>query len=132
MVNSTEQLSIRLTPNTIDDVISALSMSNTEQFKNDLRNIQVVKNVYNTIDRINTEINKVNEINVVDTSNYDEVKSKLENIKRLITSNDRIAKTNTGSLVLSQINNELNNLKNVSEEYEEIEGILKELRKYAQ
>lgn len=132
MVNSTEQLSIRLTPNTIDDVISALSMSNTEQFKNDLRNIQVVKNVYNTIDRINAEINKVNEINVVDTSNYDEVKSKLENIKRLITSNDRIAKTNTGSLVLSQINNELNNLKNVSEEYEEIEGILKELRKYAQ
>lgn len=132
MVNNTEQLNIAITPDTIDDLINTLNKSNSEQFKNDLRNIQGVKNLYDAIDHINTEINKLNEINVVDTSNYDEVKIKLENIRTLITSNDRVAKTKTGSLVLSQINDELKNLNNVSEEYEEIEGILKELRKYEQ
>ncbi|HDZ6316066.1 TPA: hypothetical protein RTW27_002679 [Staphylococcus aureus] len=127
---SNEQLSLVVNPTNIDDIISELNKASDDEFKGNILQLQNLKSEYNTIDVINNQIREVNQINVVDPTNHDDVQARLKNIENAIVNNENIAKSETGEFVLNQVRNELKSLGDVSDKYEEIESILKELRKY--
>lgn len=127
---SNEQLSLVVNPTNIDDIISELNKASDDEFKGNILQLQNLKSEYNTIDVINNQIREVNQINVVDPTNHDDVQARLKNIENAIVNNENIAKSETGEFVLNQVRTELKSLGDVSDKYEEIESILKELRKY--
>lgn len=129
---NTERINLTITPKNIDDVINTLNKLPDGKGKIYTTRLNELKEEYNLVDNTNEEIKNLNNMEIVDNNNYTTVKTKLETVRSNILSNDRISNSQSGAVVLNQVNKELKDLGTVSNKYEEIESILKELRAYGQ